>query len=62
MRAATRFPALLVVSFIAKYCATSTIKRTVFIARKTIVYTIHGISSVGLPCGEKKPIAILKFL
>jgi len=33
-------------------------KRTVFTIRKTILYTIHGTSSIGLPCKEKMQIEI----
>ena len=56
------FPAPLVVSFIEKKFAASTIKRIVFANRKTIVYTIHGTSSAGLSCKEKKTIEVLKFV
>jgi hypothetical protein len=52
----------LAVSLTAKYCAVLTIETTIFATRKIVVYTIHGISSAGLPCKEKKPIEILKFL
>jgi len=62
MIAATMFPTPLVVSLNAKYSAAYRIYRAVFITRKTRVYTIHGVSSAGLPCKEKKPIEILKFL
>ena len=47
---------------VAKNAAARTEQRTVFAIRKTIVYTIHGTSSNGLPCKEKKQIEILKFL
>jgi len=50
------------VSFIGKYSVTLMIQRIVHATTKKIVYTIHGISSDGVPCKEKKPKEILMFL
>jgi hypothetical protein len=52
------FLATLALSFIAKYCAAQTIKTAIFATMKIISYTIHGTSSAGLPCKEKKQIDI----
>jgi hypothetical protein len=54
MRVATMFPAPLAVSFTGKYVAGLIIYRTVLATRRTIMYTIHGTSSAGLPYKGKK--------
>jgi hypothetical protein len=62
MRAAIMLPVPAGASSAEKYSTARTMKRIVFAIMKTITNTIHGTSSAGFSCKQKKSIEILKFV